>query len=116
MERWGLIAIGWVCVVVGAIMTPLPWPFGFGAPLLFIGLYILATRSKWTRRGLQRLRNRYPVISTRLEGWKESSIPQVRRFVKITAPQAFKRRSRILAWRKRRLRAGRGSSDNAEGA
>lgn len=104
-RSWLWIAVGWVLVIVGGLLAPLPWPFGFGAPLLFIGLYILATNSKWTRRGLQRLRERYPGVSAKLDGWKSSSIPQVRRFVKITRPQGLARLARMrkaLTLRRRR--------------
>lgn len=115
-RRWLWIAIGWICVIIGAIMAPLPWPFGFGVPLLFLGLYILATHSKWTRRGLQRLRERYPGASARLDRWKSSSIPQVRRFVKITRPQGLirlARKRKTLMPRRRQMKA---PPDNAEGA
>lgn len=111
MRRVAFLAIGWICVVVGAVIAPLPPPFAFGVPLLLVGLYILASNSKWTRRVLQRLRERYPGVSAKVEGWKESSIPQVRRFVRITAPQSLARLARRRAFRARlvRLRRRRGA-------
>lgn len=94
-------------------MAPLPPPFAFGVPLLLFGLYMLAVNSKWSRRGMQRLRERYPEISSKIEGWRESSIPQVRRFVKITAPQSLKRLARLRAFRAARLRRPRRSRSSA---
>lgn len=113
MRRVIFLTIGWICVVVGAVVAPLPPPFAFGVPLLLFGLYILAVNSKWSRRGMQRLRERYPDISAKIDGWPESSIPQVRQFVKITAPQSLKRLARLKAFRAARLRRPRRNRPSA---
>jgi hypothetical protein len=54
------LSVGWFLLVVGLIMTPLPWPFGFGAPMAILGLVMLLTHSFWVRRRFVRLSVRYP--------------------------------------------------------
>jgi hypothetical protein len=60
----GRLFVGWLLVIGGGILTPLPVPVGLLC--LALGLALLANDSLWVRRRIRRLRARYPVFSERL--------------------------------------------------
>lgn len=55
---------GWLLVVGGSILTPLPIPVGL--LLLGLGLALLARDSRWIRRRLRGLLGRSPGLAERL--------------------------------------------------
>ena len=73
------LSVGWFLLVVGLIMTPLPWPFGFGAPMAILGLVMLLTHSFWVRRRFVRLSIRYPKLFGRVKIFLRRSLPKLRR-------------------------------------
>jgi hypothetical protein len=60
----GRLFAGWVLILGGGILTPLPIPVGL--VLLSLGLALLAQDSRWVRRRLRWLLGRYPAVSDRL--------------------------------------------------
>ncbi len=58
--RWIMIAIGWVMMVVGIIISPAPGPMG--APVFAVGLILVLRNSRWARRQYIKLQRRYPKI------------------------------------------------------
>jgi uncharacterized protein (TIGR02611 family) len=52
--RVGVTATGWLVVVIGVVLLPLPGP---GWVIIFAGLSILATEYPWAKRLLSSLRN-----------------------------------------------------------
>ena len=64
LRRLSDLLLGWVLVISGLLITPLPLPVGL--LLLVLGLALLIRRSQWVRGRIMRLRGRYPVISARL--------------------------------------------------
>lgn len=60
---WLILAGGFVCVILGAVLTiPLPEA---GIPLLLVGLRLLALRLPWAARAYAHLRFRW----SRAKGW-----------------------------------------------
>lgn len=54
--RAGVFVIGWLLVIGGVILLPLPGP---GWLVIFLGLGVLATEFAWAHHLLQRLRGYY---------------------------------------------------------
>ena len=52
-RRTGLVLLGWLVLVLGAALVPLPGP---GLPVVAIGLAMLAGNYAWARSALSRLR------------------------------------------------------------
>ncbi len=67
MRNTLVIVLGWLLVIVGTILFPLPVPLG--APALALGLLILARQSRWMRQLIARLRQRFPRTSRSLSVW-----------------------------------------------
>lgn len=55
VRRWTLGAVGWVLLLVGVVLFPLPGP---GLLLMVVGLGILATQYEWAERRVESLRDR----------------------------------------------------------
>src|SRR6185436_2493652 len=57
-ERFLLLTVGWLCLVIGFIGGLIPviqgWPFGIA------GLLILSREYEWAHNLVHRLRNRFP--------------------------------------------------------
>jgi hypothetical protein len=76
---------GWVLVVGGGILTPLPIPVGL---LLFgLGLAVLARDSRMVRHGVRRLRARYPGLSARLNDAGRRAPRWLARLIRLTEPR-----------------------------
>ena len=58
--RYLRITLGFIILVVGAIMTPLPPPFAFGIYLVFIGLVILVPVFRPIRVMVFKFKRRHP--------------------------------------------------------
>jgi hypothetical protein len=52
-RRTGLLFLGWLALVAGAALVPLPGP---GLPVAALGLALLAGNHAWARSALARLR------------------------------------------------------------
>ena len=52
-RRTGLVLLGWLVLVAGAALVPLPGP---GLPVVALGLAMLAGNYAWARSALSRLR------------------------------------------------------------
>ncbi len=59
MRRFGIGALGWLIVIVGLILMPLPGP---GTVLVLGGLSLLQKEYPWAGRLLRRLRLRTGVV------------------------------------------------------
>lgn len=90
-----LISIGWILVIFGAVITPLPPPFAFGLIMVVAGLSILAANSKPARRRIQLLRHQNPSFSE-LVSRIDAALPNaVAGIEKRTSPVPLERRQRI---------------------
>jgi hypothetical protein len=71
VQKFLILAGGWIVTIVGAILSPiplpLPIPFPIGITLFLIGCAILTTHSKAFRRGVQYIRHHNAWLSRALE-------------------------------------------------
>lgn len=93
-----LLAAGWLMLVAGILITPLPLPTG----LLMVGagMAVLLRYSNTARRWLQRLRRRFPALSRRLVALERRLGPAGRDLLRGTDPR------RNLAVRAQEQRGG----------
>lgn len=75
---------GWILLVLGLIVTPLPIPVGLIMTLL--GLALLVGESPLIRRLICRFRARNPRFCDRLKAIKRRSPGLVRRLIELTDP------------------------------
>ncbi|MFC7442242.1 PGPGW domain-containing protein [Laceyella putida] len=59
--------LGWTFLILGVLGLFLP--FLQGILFLLIGLYLLSKSSPWAKRLLERMKMRYPKLSSKLEDW-----------------------------------------------
>ena len=96
MRKLFLLALGWVLVVVGLVLTPSPIPIPLlGVLPLLVGCAILSANSKSFRRMLQRLRRRFAFLSRWLESVRHRMPPQVKTMIRRTNPRALFRVARL---------------------
>lgn len=76
---------GWLLVLGGGILTPLPIPVGL--LLLGLGLALLARDNQGLRRAIRRLRARYPAFSTRLGRVGQRAPRWLARLIRLTEPR-----------------------------
>ena len=67
MRRTLTLLFGWLLLIVGVILFPLPVPLG--APMIFAGFVVLARTSTTVRRLIGRLRQRFPETSSWVKTW-----------------------------------------------
>ena len=95
MRKFLLLALGWLLVAVGLVLTPSPVPIPLiGIVPLLLGCAILSANSKSFRRALQRLRHRSAFVSRRLEGLRHRMPHQVKTMIRRTNPRALLRLAR----------------------
>jgi hypothetical protein len=73
LQRWAMVAAGYVLVLVGIIALVIP--FVPGSVLIIVGGLIVSARSSWPRRALERWRVRSPFVEStlvRVSAWYES--------------------------------------------
>jgi hypothetical protein len=101
VQKFLILAGGWIVTAVGALLTPLPLPLPFpvGIMLFLIGCAILTTHSKMFRRWIQHLRHRNSWLSRGLEYITKRAPAQVKAMVHRTRPHAVHRHARIRARR-----------------
>ncbi len=98
MRKVFFVGLGWVLVVVGAVLTPMPIPIPMiGIGPLLIGCAILTAHSKSFRRGLQRVRLRFAWLSRRFDQFTERGPQTVRVMVRRTTPVVLLRHARMRA-------------------
>lgn len=72
MRKTLAITGGWIIVVLGILVSPLPGPLG--TPVIAGGLLIVLTHSVWARRRFVLLERRYPRVvgpmRRLLKGWR----------------------------------------------
>lgn len=78
IKRWLILIVGWSLIVLG--VAGLFLPFLQGVLFLLAGLYILSTKYVWARKLLQKLKNRFPALSTRLDAAREKARSWLKRF------------------------------------
>ena len=69
IQKFGLLIMGWLFIVVGIIGLFLP--ILQGILFIMIGLAILSSRSEVIKRFLKHIEERYPRHHERIEIWKE---------------------------------------------
>lgn len=101
MRRIFFLGLGWILVVIGVVMTPMPVPIPMlGLGPLLLGCAILTAHSKSFRRGLQRMRARFGWLSRRLDQFRERGPRTIRHMVHRTRPSVLLRHARIRARQK----------------
>ncbi|NBT41089.1 MAG: hypothetical protein EBT20_11590 [Alphaproteobacteria bacterium] len=89
-RKYILLIVGWFLLVVGLVITPLPWPFGFGAPMAITGLVLLLSHSFWVRRRFIKLTRTYPISLGWIKGFLRKTLPGLRKRFGINAPRRRK--------------------------
>ena len=77
-KRWLVLLAGWGFIVLG--VAGLFLPFLQGVLFLLIGISILAAEYVWARRLLQKLRERFPSLSARMDAAKARARRWTKRF------------------------------------
>jgi hypothetical protein len=75
---------GWLLVIGGGILMPLPIPVGL--LLLVLGLTLLVRDNRWLRDRLRGLRARYPRLSARLRRAARHCPGWLDRLIEMTEP------------------------------
>lgn len=78
--------LGVVLVIVGAILTPTPIPFGL--ILLTIGLALLAPYMKPVQKLVRAIRRKWPNVDTSLRRHRDRMPPVIRKTIDATCPRA----------------------------
>jgi xanthosine utilization system XapX-like protein len=102
MRKFFLLALGWVLLVGGILITPMPIPIPLiGIVPFLLGCAILSQNSKVFRRFLQSVRHRYEWFSKRIEQTGHRMPGMVKHMIRRTNPIAHVRLARLRAYRKR---------------
>jgi len=80
VRRYVLLVMGLTCLVVGAIVLPLPLPFGLA--LILIGLSLLIVNSPFLRRKFLDLRLRWALMDNWLKSVEHRLPAAVRNAIK----------------------------------
>ena len=99
MRRTLTLLTGWLLLIGGVVLFPLPVPLG--APMLVAGFLVLARQSKTARRLIGRLRQRYPETSQWVRNWARR-----KRIESISALEAETDPDRLFSTRRRRSESG----------
>ncbi|SDG54714.1 PGPGW domain-containing protein [Roseospirillum parvum] len=83
-NRFGRAVLGWVLLVVGAIITPTPIPIGIF--VMAFAVYLLARDSLAVRQAVRWARRNWPAFCRALEGIKHRLPHGVRESIDITHP------------------------------
>jgi uncharacterized membrane protein YbaN (DUF454 family) len=78
-KRWLVLISGWGFVALG--VAGLFLPFLQGVLFLLIGVTILSTEYAWARKLLQKLRERFPSLTSRLDAAKAQAKAWLKRVV-----------------------------------
>ena len=104
MRKLLFIACGWIALVAGLLIMPLPFPLPFpvGPVLVLVGCAILTTHSKRFRRWLQHMRHRHAWLDKTMLFFSHRSPRSVRVMVHRTRPLAIVRHLRLRLRRRAR--------------
>ena len=101
MRRILLLILGWVLLIGGILITPMPIPIPLiGVVPFLLGCAILSQHSKVFRRFLQYIRHRYEWFSKRIEGMAHRMPVMVKHMIRRTNPKAHVRLARMRLHRK----------------
>jgi uncharacterized membrane protein YbaN (DUF454 family) len=78
-KRWLVLISGWGFVALG--VAGLFLPFLQGVLFLLIGVTILSAEYAWARKLLQKLRERFPALATRMDTAKVRAGAWLKRFL-----------------------------------
>lgn len=78
LKRWLVLIAGWGFVALG--VAGLILPFLQGLLFLLIGITILSAEYPWARKLLQKLRERFPSLSSRIDGARTWTRKWLKRF------------------------------------
>ena len=108
--RFGLIILGLLVVIAGAVIAPLPGPFGL--PIAVVGMMIVLRNSMWAKRRFIDAKRRWPnwvYPFRRLMRRRPEIVPVAWQQVLRAERLVVKRGSRFLAGWRRRLQRRRRS-------
>ena len=71
LKKFGVLAAGWIFVLLG--IAGLFLPVLQGILFLLIGLFILSTEYVWAHHLLQKLKNRFPAVARQFDQAKEKA-------------------------------------------
>ena len=77
--------IGWILILVGLVVWPLPIPFGL--LMIVIGIALVVPTSPGMRRLLRYLRRRYPAFDRQLERLKPHLPKFIQTMIERTRPR-----------------------------
>lgn len=86
IKRWLVLISGWAFVALG--VAGLFLPVLQGVLFLLIGITILSTEYEWARRLLQKLRERFPSLASRLDTAKARAGAWLKRVFARKSPDA----------------------------
>jgi uncharacterized protein (TIGR02611 family) len=67
VKRIGVFIVGWLVVIVGLLLVPLPGP---GWAIVFVGLSILATEFAWAERLKHWVQRKVTDAAHRFQAWR----------------------------------------------
>lgn len=101
MKRAFYLVIGWLLLIGGIIITPMPIPIPLiGVVPFLLGCAILSQHSKVFRRFLQYMRHRFEWFSSKMEGVAHRMPVIVKHMIRRTNPKAHVRLGRMRSHRK----------------
>ena len=101
MKRVLYLIAGWLLLIGGLIITPMPIPIPLiGVVPVLLGCAILSQHSKVFRRFLQYMRHRFEWLSRSIENTAHRMPQMVKHMIHRTNPRAHVRRNRIRKHRK----------------
>ena len=101
MKRAFYLVVGWLLLIGGILITPMPIPIPLiGLVPFLLGCAILSQHSKVFRRFLQSMRHRFEWFSTKMESVAHRMPEMVKHMLRRTNPRAHVRLARMRAHRK----------------
>jgi uncharacterized membrane protein YbaN (DUF454 family) len=101
MKRAFYLVVGWLLLIGGLIITPMPIPIPLiGVVPFLLGCAILSQHSKVFRRFLQYTRHRFEWFSRSIENTAHRMPQMVKQMIHRTSPKAHDRRNRMRKQRK----------------
>jgi len=101
MKRVFYLVLGWLLLIGGIVITPMPIPIPLiGVVPFLLGCAILSQHSKVFRRFLQYMRHRFEWLSRIMEGPAHRMPMMVKHMLRRTNPKAHVRLARIRLHRK----------------
>lgn len=103
MKRVFYLVLGWLLLIGGLVITPMPIPIPLiGIVPFLIGCAILSQHSKVFRRFLQYMRHRFEWFSVTIERAAHRAPAMVKHMIRRTNPVAHVRLARMRAHHRKR--------------